>query len=192
MPFFSLSGSQFVEMFVGVGAARVRDLFEPARRHLPSSSSTSWMLPAALAVASSLLVDTMKRSRPSTNCSWSWMGSTRPLASFFSVPPTVRRSWIEPCSVRADSIARCWWTDRTVSGARPSSTCTVGRSNSRMISSHVCSPPPHRRIPPCSSGAARPDRSPLPQHESSIAHRMGSRIEPFRKASRLGGRVRSK
>jgi len=35
VPFFSLSGSDFVEMFVGVGAARVRDLFEQAKRHAP-------------------------------------------------------------------------------------------------------------------------------------------------------------
>ena len=35
MPFFSISGSEFVEMFVGVGAARVRDLFEQARRAAP-------------------------------------------------------------------------------------------------------------------------------------------------------------
>ena len=31
-PFFSISGSDFVEMFVGVGASRVRDLFENAKR----------------------------------------------------------------------------------------------------------------------------------------------------------------
>lgn len=35
VPFFSLSGSEFVEMFVGVGAARVRDLFEQAQRSAP-------------------------------------------------------------------------------------------------------------------------------------------------------------
>jgi cell division protease FtsH len=35
-PFFSISGSEFVEMFVGVGAARVRDLFEEARKAAPS------------------------------------------------------------------------------------------------------------------------------------------------------------
>jgi cell division protease FtsH len=36
VPFFSISGSEFVEMFVGVGAARVRDLFEQARQSAPS------------------------------------------------------------------------------------------------------------------------------------------------------------
>lgn len=35
-PFFSISGSDFVEMFVGVGASRVRDLFEQAKKHAPS------------------------------------------------------------------------------------------------------------------------------------------------------------
>ena len=36
VPFFSISGSDFVEMFVGVGASRVRDLFEQARKNLPA------------------------------------------------------------------------------------------------------------------------------------------------------------
>jgi cell division protease FtsH len=36
VPFYSISGSEFVEMFVGVGAARVRDLFAQAREHAPS------------------------------------------------------------------------------------------------------------------------------------------------------------
>jgi cell division protease FtsH len=35
VPFFSISGSEFVEMFVGVGASRVRDLFDTAKRHAP-------------------------------------------------------------------------------------------------------------------------------------------------------------
>ncbi len=35
VPFFTISGSDFVEMFVGVGASRVRDLFETAKRHAP-------------------------------------------------------------------------------------------------------------------------------------------------------------
>ena len=36
VPFFSISGSEFVEMFVGVGASRVRDLFEKAKQHSPA------------------------------------------------------------------------------------------------------------------------------------------------------------
>ena len=35
MPFFSISGSEFVEMFVGMGAARVRDLFKQAQEKAP-------------------------------------------------------------------------------------------------------------------------------------------------------------
>jgi len=38
VPFFSISGSDFVEMFVGVGASRVRDLFEQARKNAPCIS----------------------------------------------------------------------------------------------------------------------------------------------------------
>ena len=37
VPFFTISGSEFMKMFVGVGASRVRDLFEQARRILPVS-----------------------------------------------------------------------------------------------------------------------------------------------------------
>ena len=35
VPFFSMSASEFVEMFVGVGASRVRDLFDQAKKHAP-------------------------------------------------------------------------------------------------------------------------------------------------------------
>ena len=35
VPFFSISGSDFVEMFVGVGASRVRDMFDQGKKHAP-------------------------------------------------------------------------------------------------------------------------------------------------------------
>ena len=35
VPFFTISGSDFVEMFVGVGASRVRDMFEQGKKHSP-------------------------------------------------------------------------------------------------------------------------------------------------------------
>ena len=53
VPFFSISGSEFVEMFVGVGAARVRDLFDQAKRNSPASCSwtrsTQWAATGAQA-----------------------------------------------------------------------------------------------------------------------------------------------
>ncbi len=52
VPFFSISGSDFVEMFVGVGASRVRDLFEQGKKNAPCiifiDESTLWDAIAAL------------------------------------------------------------------------------------------------------------------------------------------------
>jgi len=64
VPFFSISGSDFVEMFVGVGAARVRDLFEQASAMRPaSSSSTSWTRSAAIAAPASAAATTSASRR---------------------------------------------------------------------------------------------------------------------------------
>jgi len=41
VPFFTISGSDFVEMFVGVGASRVRDMFEQAKKATPPASFSS-------------------------------------------------------------------------------------------------------------------------------------------------------
>ena len=74
VPFFSMSGSDFVEMFVGVGASRVRDLFKKAkeRRHLLSSlstKSTPWGVPVPMVV---VLEATMSAKIRSTSCSPRW------------------------------------------------------------------------------------------------------------------------
>ena len=52
VPFYSISGSDFVEMYVGVGASRVRDLFDKAKKTAPSiifidEESTQWAASAA-------------------------------------------------------------------------------------------------------------------------------------------------
>jgi cell division protease FtsH len=47
VPFFSLSASEFIEMVVGVGASRVRDLFERPSSPLPRSSSSTSSTPSA-------------------------------------------------------------------------------------------------------------------------------------------------
>ena len=77
VPFYSISGSDFVEMFVGVGASRVRDLFKQAKDNSPASSSWMRSTPSAAgAAAASRAAATMSASRRSTR-SWSrWMAST--------------------------------------------------------------------------------------------------------------------
>jgi len=76
VPFFSISGSDFVEMFVGVGASRVRDLFEQAKQNSPciifmDEIDAVGPPPAAPAWA----VATTSASRRSTSCSSRWTAS---------------------------------------------------------------------------------------------------------------------
>ena len=47
VPFFSISGSDFVEMFVGVGASRVRDLFEQGKKNAPAIFLLTKLMPSA-------------------------------------------------------------------------------------------------------------------------------------------------
>ena len=98
VPFFSISGSDFVEMFVGVGASRVRDLFEQAKASgaRPSSSSTR-STPSAATAAPAWAAATTSGSRPSTSCWWRWTASTPRPASSSSPPPTGPTSSTPPC-----------------------------------------------------------------------------------------------
>ncbi len=75
VPFFSISGSDFVEMFVGVGASRVRDLFEQAKQNSPASSSWTRSTPSAATAAPAWAAVTTSASRRSTSCSSRWTAS---------------------------------------------------------------------------------------------------------------------
>jgi len=64
VPFFSISGSDFVEMFVGVGASRVRDLFEQGKKNAPCIIFMTKSTPWDAIVAPVLAAGTMSASRP--------------------------------------------------------------------------------------------------------------------------------
>ena len=64
VPFFSISGSDFVEMYVGVGASRVRDLFKEASKMAPASCSSTRSTPSARAATTASPAATTSGSRP--------------------------------------------------------------------------------------------------------------------------------
>ena len=67
VPFISMSGSEFVELYVGVGASRVRDLFERAKRQAPASFSSMNSMPSANLGAVIQISATTNANKPSTN-----------------------------------------------------------------------------------------------------------------------------
>jgi len=76
VPFFSISGSEFVEMFVGVGASRVRDLFDQAKRNSPCIVFVDEIDAVGRQRGAGLAAPTTSGSRRSTR-SWSrWTAST--------------------------------------------------------------------------------------------------------------------
>ena len=68
VPFFSMSGSEFVEMFVGMGASKVRDLFKRPRKRPPASSLSTRSTPSARSAAAASMAATTSASRRSTSC----------------------------------------------------------------------------------------------------------------------------
>ncbi len=108
VPFFSISGSDFVEMFVGVGASRVRDMFEQGRRTRPASSSSTKSTPWAAIAAAAWAAATTSASRRSTRCSSRWTASTPRKASSSSPRPTARTCSTPRSCARAASTARSY------------------------------------------------------------------------------------
>ena len=85
VPFFSISGSEFVEMFVGVGASRVRDLFKKAKENAPCIVFVvSHFFPSFLSFLTGLDLETRGRERE--NVSFSFLELTPFPPSSFSFP----------------------------------------------------------------------------------------------------------
>ena len=114
VPFYSTNGAEFVEMFVGVGAARVRDLFEQARKigavhhlHRRTGCAGAGARRQPDGRAGREGADAQPVARRD--------GRVRPLGGDRASwrRPTGRRSSIRRCCGPGGSIGRCWWTGRT-------------------------------------------------------------------------------
>ena len=106
VPFFSISGSDFVEMFVGVGASRVRDLFKQAKESSPCIIFLDEIDAVKAAAAASRPAATTSGSRRSTPFLSRWTVSPLPTASSSSPPPTAPTCSTRPSSARAASTAK--------------------------------------------------------------------------------------
>ena len=113
VPFFSLSGSEFVEMFVGVGAARVRDLFAQAEQKAPCIIFIDELDALGRARVQSPMGSHEEREQTLNQLLAPRWTATRGRRSSSWPPPTVPRCSTRPCSAPAASIARSWSTSRT-------------------------------------------------------------------------------
>ena len=119
VPFFSISGSDFVEMFVGVGASRVRDLFEQAKQNSPLHHLHGRDRRRGPAQGSRLRW-WKRRARADAKPDAGRDGRLRDArtTSSSSPPPTGPTSSTRPCCARAGSTARSSSTAPIATGAR--------------------------------------------------------------------------
>jgi cell division protease FtsH len=119
VPFFSISGSEFVEMFGGVGAARVRDLFEQAQSRAPGIVFIDELDALGRARgAFGNLGGGHDEKEQTLNQLLTEMDGFDPRSGVILLGATNRPEVLAlRCCAPGASTARCWWTGRTASGA---------------------------------------------------------------------------
>jgi cell division protease FtsH len=126
VPFFTISGSDFVEMFVGVGASRVRDMFEQAKKHAPCIIFIDEIDAVGATAEPASAAGTTSASRRSTSCWSRWTALRATRASSSLPPPTGPMCWIRRCCARAASTVRSWCRCPTCGAGSRSCACTCG------------------------------------------------------------------
>ena len=128
VPFFSISGSEFVEMFVGVGAARVRDLFEQARKAAPCIIFIDELDALGKKRGVGAFGGGHDEKEQTLNQLLTELDGFDPREGIVLLaPPTGPRSSTPRCCAPGGSTARWWWTARTSPAAPPSCACTSRR-----------------------------------------------------------------
>ena len=134
VPFFTISGSDFVEMFVGVGAARVRDMFETAKKNEPCIIFIDEIDAVGRQRGAGLGGGNDEREQ-TLNQMLVEMDGFDSGANVIVIAATNRPDVLDPlCYVRAASTARWWCRCPTSAAATRSSTCTCARSPSARTS----------------------------------------------------------
>ncbi len=129
VPFFSISGSEFVEMFVGVGASRVRDLFEQAKRNSPCIIFIDEIDAVGRQRGAGLGGSHDEREQTLNQILVEMDGFDTDTNVILIAARTGRTSWTRRCCGRGVSTARWSWIGPTRRGARRSSrsTCAASR-----------------------------------------------------------------
>ena len=135
VPFFTISGSDFVEMFVGVGASRVRDMFEQAKKHAPCIIFIDEIDAVGRHRGAGLGGGHDEREQTLNQLLVEMDGFETQKASSSSPRPTDPTCWIRRCCVRAASIVRWWCRCRMFADASKSSRCTCAKCRSATTSS---------------------------------------------------------
>ena len=112
VPFFSISGSEFVEMFVGMGAARVRDLFEQARQKAPCIIFIDELDALGKARGAGMMGGHDEREQTLNQLLVEMDGFDTSKGIVIMAATTVRKFWIRPCCAPVDLTGRSWSTAR--------------------------------------------------------------------------------
>jgi cell division protease FtsH len=118
VPFFSISGSEFVEMFVGVGAARVRDLFEQARAKAPAIVFIDELDALGRARAAGNVMGGHDEKEQTLNQLLVEMDGFDPSAGIVLLAATNRPEVLDPALLRAGRFDRQVLVDRPDKGGR--------------------------------------------------------------------------
>ena len=167
VPFFSISGSDFVEMFVGVGASRVRDMFEQAKSNAPCIIFIDEIDAVGRHRGAGLGGGNDERSRPSTSCLSKWTGLRPMRALSSSLPPTAPTFWTRHCCAPVGLTGR-WCPIRTLSGAK--------KSESAYEKNAACSDVEARTIARGTPGFSGADLANLVNEAALLAARRAKRL----------------
>ena len=120
VPFYSISGSDFVEMYVGVGASRVRDLFDKAKKTMPCIIFIDEIDAVGRQRGAGLGGGHDEREQTLNQLLVEMDGFEATTASSSWRPPTVLIFWIRRCCVPAALTVRSMWVCRMSRAVRRS------------------------------------------------------------------------